>query len=152
MKQSEAVYQALVHVVGSFDGVCTPTSEQRAQVNAILFSGFRAGTIDITREYDDKELKSYCSGLQSNWLRKDKRLNGGVKYVAQNPGSRSGCGDASVKAMKTLLSMTTDEADRSEIQKFIDARIAEIAPPNAKTLTAEQVAILRANGMAHFVE
>src|ERR1017187_1539482 len=95
MNQKEATYNAVVNVVGSFDGACQPTKEQRAQVNAILFEGFRAGTIELDREFDDVGLKAYCSGLQSNWLRKDGRLNGGVKYEAKNPGSRSGSGDES---------------------------------------------------------
>jgi len=141
MKQSEAVYQALVNVVGSWDSVCTPTAEQRAQVNAILFSGFRAGTIDLRdmESYDDKGLKSYVSGLQSNWLRKDKRLNGGIKYEAKNPGSRTGMGDASIKAMKALLSTVSDPTGRAEIQGCIDARIAEIAPTKVVTISVDDL-------------
>jgi hypothetical protein len=137
MKQSEAVYQAMMNVgdlIEDVNGAVKPTPEQRAQVNAILFEGFRAGKIELTKEYDDKELRSYVSGLQSNWLRKDKRLNGGVKYEAKNPGSRSGSGDESVKAMRALLSTMTDAASRTEIQGFIDARVAALKPAAAATL------------------
>ena len=133
MKQSDAVYQAMINVVGEFEGACEPSKDKRAQVNAILFEGFRSGQIELSREYDDTQLKAYVSGLQSNWLRKDKRLNGGVQYVPQNPGSRTGSTDPQVKAMRLLLATKTDEDERAEIQSFIDKRLAVIKP--AKTIT-----------------
>ena len=67
-------------------------------------------------------------GLVNNWLRKDGRLNGGVKYTAKNPGSRSGSGDEAIRAMKTLLSVTTDASAKLEIQAAIEARQAELKP------------------------
>src|ERR1035437_539953 len=139
MNQKEATYNAVVNVVGSFDGACQPTKEQRAQVNAILFEGFRAGTIELDREFDDVGLKAYCSGLQSNWLRKDGRLNGGVKYVAKNPGSRAGSGDASLKAMRALLSTTTDPSEIEEIQSFIDKRVGELKKTTVVTINVDDL-------------
>ena len=133
MTQKEAVFQAISNVMGTQDGAFSPTKEQRASVNQILFEGFRSGSIELDREYSDSELKAYVSGLQSNWLRKDKRLNGGVTYVAKNPGSRTGSTDASVKAMRALLNTKTDPVEKAEIQGFIDKRLAEIKP--AKTVT-----------------
>ena len=129
MNQKEAVYQAVCNVTGfNGDGVCTPTREQRAQVNAILFEGFMSGKIELKKEFEtEAKLKEYVSGLQSNWLRKDDRLNGGTKYVAKNPGSRAGSGDPQLKAMKVLLSTLTDPTEIAEVQSHIDARIAEIA-------------------------
>jgi hypothetical protein len=127
--QKEAVYQAVVNVTGfNGEGACQPSREQRATVNMILFEGFRNGEIELDREYDDSELKAYVSGLQSNWLRKDKRLNGGVMYAPKNPGSRVGGGDAQLKALRTLQKMQTDPAKILEIQTFIDKRLAEIKP------------------------
>ena len=133
MTQKEAVFSAIQNVCGTQDGAYTPTKEERASVNQILFEGFRSGTIELDREYSDSELKAYVSGLQSNWLRKDKRLNGNVQYVAKNPGSRAGSTDASVKAMRALLATKSDPSERKEIQDFIDKRVAEIKP--AKTVT-----------------
>jgi hypothetical protein len=125
--QKEAVFQAVTNVCGDME-VYTPSKEQRASVNQILFEGFKAGTIELDREYSDTELKAYVSGLQSNWLRKDKRLNGNVAYVAKNPGSRTGSSDTQIKAMRALLATKTDVAERAEIQSFIDKRLAEIKP------------------------
>ena len=133
MTQKEAVFQAIVNVCGTSDGAYTPSKEDRANVNQILFEGFRSGSIELDREYSDSELKAYVSGLQSNWLRKDKRLNGNVAYVAKNPGSRAGSTDVSIKAMRALLASKTDGTERAEIQAFIDKRLAEIKP--AKTVT-----------------
>lgn len=127
MTQKEAVFQAVCNVTGfEGEGICSPSKEERAQVNAILFEGFRSGKIELDREYSDSDLKAYVSGLQSNWLRKDKRLNGGTQYVAKNPGSRAGSTDPQLKAMRNLLSTLTDPNDRAEVQAHIDAKVAEI--------------------------
>ena len=128
LTQKEAVFQAVQNVCGASDEAYAPTKEQRASVNQILFEGFRAGSIELDREYTDTELKAYVSGLQSNWLRKDKRLNGNVAYVAKNPGSRVGSTDPQIKAMRLLLATKTDPTEREEIQAFIDKRIFEIKP------------------------
>ena len=128
LNQKEAVFQAVTNVVGEFEGACTPTKDQRSMVNQILFEGFRNETIELDRTFTDSELKAYVSGLQSNWLRKDPRLNGGVKYQPKNPGSRAGQGDAQLKAMRVLLSTVTDAADKAEIQSAIDARVAQLKP------------------------
>jgi len=152
VNQKEAVFNAVTNVCESDDGVYNPTKEQRAQVNMILFQGFRDGTIELDREYTDSELKSYVSGLQSNWLRKDKRLNGGTQYVAKNPGSRTGSADPQIKAMRLLLSTKTDQSERAEIQAFIDKRVSEVKPAKqSQELTAEQIAVLEAAGLGHFV-
>lgn len=132
MKQGDAVYQALVNVCGEFDGKCEPTKEQRASVKQILFDGFKAGSIVLNKEYTDEQLSEYIPGLISNWLRKDKRLNGGVQYVPTNPGSRTGSSDPQIKAMRALLTTKSDPSERAEIQGFIDARVATLKP--AKTV------------------
>lgn len=128
MNQKEAVFAAICNVTGhTGEGAVVISKEQRAQVNAILFTSFREGKISLDREFSDSDLKSYVSGLQSNWIRKDKRLNGGTKYTAKNPGSRAGSTDASLKAMRNLLTTLTNDEDRAEVQAAIDARISELA-------------------------
>lgn len=127
VSQKEAVFQAVVNVTGfKGEGTVEITKEQRGQVNTILFEGFRAGVIELDKEYSDADLKGYVSGLQSNWLRKDKRLNGGTAYIAKNPGSRAGSTDPQLKAMRGLMMTLTDENDKAEVQAHIDARVAEL--------------------------
>lgn len=129
MTQKEAVFQAVTNVCGKRDGAYSPTKEERASVNNILVEGFQAGKINFDGELPaEKELKAYVSGLQSNWLRKDKRLNGNVQYTAKNPGSRAGSTDPQIKAMRLLLATKTDASEKEEIQSFIDKRLAEIKP------------------------
>lgn len=134
LNQKDAVFNAVSSVLTeagvSFnegtDVRPSMTKELRAQVNNILFDGFRKGTIELDVEKTDSELKSYVSGLQSNWLNKDKRLNGNTKYVAKNPGSRAGMQDPQIKALRALMSTKTDADEITEIQGYIDARLGSI--------------------------
>lgn len=145
MSQKEAVFQAVNSVLKE-SGITVEegsnvnthmTKELRAQVNSILFEGFKSGSIEIEREFSDSDLKAYVSGLQSNWLRKDKRLNGGTSYIAKNPGSRVGSSDPQLKAMRTLLSTLTTEEEKAEVQGYIDARVQEINASKAKKVTID---------------
>lgn len=135
MTQKEAVFGAVTTVLANagieFDEGTTVvkplmTKELRAQVNAILVEGFKSGSIELDGEKSDSELKQYVSGLQSNWLNKDKRLNGSTQYVAKNPGSRQGITDPQVKALRGLLAQTEDETEKAEIQGYLDARLEQI--------------------------
>lgn len=134
-KQSEAVYAAIVSVLNEagvdFEDVQVIheelNEERRAQVTSILFEGFKSGSISLKKEYDsDAKLRTYCSGLISNWLRKDRRLNGGQKYQPKNPGSRVGSTDPALRAMRLLLKTQSDPSKRADIQRHIDKRVAEI--------------------------
>jgi len=133
--QKEAVFSAITSVTNEAglsvaegtDYSTVLNREHRAQITSILVEGFRNGSIALDKTFEDESgLRTYCSGLTSNWLRKDKRLNGGMKYVAKNPGSRVGSSDPQLKAMRVLLSTQEDAAKRAEIQGFIDARVASI--------------------------
>ena len=143
--QKEAVFNAVTSVLNEnnvevSEGTDINTlmnKELRSQVNTILFEGFRSETIELDRQFTDSDLKGYVSGLQSNWLRKDKRLNGGIQYIAKNPGSRAGSGDPSLKAMRTLMSTLTTDSDKAEVQSHIDARLSEIQVSKAKSVTID---------------
>lgn len=148
MNQKEAVYSAVMSVLSDNGVQVRPgvavrkmmTPEFRGIVNAILFQQFKAGKIELeTPEIasNDGDLKNYVSGLQSNWLRKDTRLNGGEKYKPTNPGSRTGSGDEQLKALRALLSTRTVASERAEIQAFIDARIASLKAEAAKNKPAK---------------
>jgi len=138
--QKEAVFSAVSTVLEAdsipVEGNIAPhmTRERRAAVNGILFENFRAGSIELDREYTDTELKAYVSGLQSNWLRKDKRLNGGIQYTAKNPGSRAGSGDTQLKNMRLLLqTLTPGTEDYSEVEVAIEARVKEVQASKIKS-------------------
>lgn len=139
VKQKDAVFAAVVSVKGTsnFSDVVSLSKEERATVCSELFAGIRDGSVvfgDTT--IDDTKLNAYISGLVSNWLRKDTRLNGNTKYVAKNPGTRTGSGDDSLKAMRALLTATSDESARAEIQAEIDKRLGELKPKKVINVAA----------------
>jgi hypothetical protein len=160
MTQEEAVFQAITNVCGDSEGAkYEPSKEERAQITEILVESFKAGKIALkdtpsNREKlaDDAKMRNYCSGLQSNWLRKDPRLNGNTKYVAKNPGSRAGSADPTVKSMRTLLATREDlsATDRAEIQAAIAKRVSELKPAKTQELTPEQIEVLKAAGFSKF--
>ena len=150
MSQKEAVFSAVTSVF-SENGVSFAegsnagsllTKELRSQVNAILFQGFKSGSIQAERTYSDSELKAYVSGLQSNWIRKDKRLNGGSSYSPKNPGSRTGSSDPQLKNLRALLSTLSSESDKAEVQSHIDSRLAEISGSKAKKTVSIDTSVL----------
>lgn len=131
MNQKEAVFKAVTAVkkANTFEGPVSLTREERDQVSKLVAEYFQKGEATFAEgNRDGKELTSYVSGLISNWLRKDSRLNGDVKYQPKNPGTRTGGGDESVKAMRALLSSTSDPAARAEIQAEIEKRINQLKP------------------------
>jgi hypothetical protein len=139
-KQKEAVYSAIQSVLtesGQSISDNSPVAESlssnaRQQVANILVEGFNSGSIELNTKFgDDSKLRTYVSGLISNWLRKDTRLNGGVKYTpAQSNGSRRGSTDPQIKALRQLMASgaLTSAEDIEEVQKAINTRMAEIAP------------------------
>jgi hypothetical protein len=132
LNQKEAVYAAILSVKGSIDGRVTLSKEETNQVVSMLVDGFKSGKISLNKSYTDAELRKYTVGLVNNWLRKDNRLNGGEKYVAKNPGSRTGSSDEQLKALKALRSMLTDPAEIAEVDSYIERRTQEIVAERVK--------------------
>jgi hypothetical protein len=140
MKQKDAVFTAITNVLsengipftsGSNVNVLL-TKEYRAQVTDSLVSSFQAGEIDMDAAFagniksNTPKLRAYVSGLISNWVRKDTRLNGNIPYAPKAPGSRKGYTDPQLKALRTLHSQAETDEDRDEIQGYIDARIVAL--------------------------
>jgi hypothetical protein len=137
--QKDAVVRAVMSVVEGYTlGEETPlseviTKEEKDRVKTILFNGFRNGNIELSPEAAtkfraDAELKKYVTGLLDNWIRKYPQFNAGQSYVTKNPGSRSGTGDAKIKALKALLKTVTDNEVKAQVQQAIDERLNELKP------------------------
>lgn len=137
--QKDAVVRAVMSVVEGYTlGEETPlseviTKEEKDRVKTILFNGFRNGNIELSAEAAtkyraDAELKKYVTGLLDNWIRKYPQFNAGQSYVTKNPGSRSGTGDAKIKALKALLKTVTDNEVKAQVQQAIDERLNELKP------------------------
>lgn len=151
--QREAVYEAIQAVTGeeSFSEAVELTKEQKQEVYGMITEGFRAGEIHFEDTPANREklanpskLNAYVSGLVSNWMRKDTRLNGNTKYVAKNPGSRAGSTDPQLKALKALFTQFAgNEEKQSEIQRHIDARMSVVQAEKAsKTLASIDLSVL----------
>jgi hypothetical protein len=139
MTQKDAVFSAIIHVlsnngvefeVGVTDLATVFTKTLRAEVTNTLAQQFTNNEIELSVEAQSKlnsptELRAYVSGLISNWLRKDNRLNGGVK-ISTTTKSKTFLSDPQIKALKQLMSTQTDQAKRSEIQAHIDRRLTEL--------------------------
>ena len=137
MNQKDAVFQAVEQVSEITGSAVELSSSQRAQVHEEVLGMFLRGEVDYRGGTpDETTLRKYIPGLVNNWLRKDTRLNGGSKYVTKNPGSRAGTSDEGIKAMKLLLSVTTDMNDRLRIEAAIRERQEELKPKPAINIDA----------------
>ena len=141
MNQRTAVYAAVVSVMGEIGTrriLDCITEAQLEQVEALVVKSFLDGQVELKEKpgRDAAWVKKYVPGLVNNWLRKDTKLNGDVKYTAKHPGSRTGSGDEALKAMKALLATTADPTAQSLIQGEIDKRKLELHPAVAINVDA----------------
>jgi hypothetical protein len=152
MNQKEATYKAITDALynrGITLSQNTPvkkllTSDIKSEIRNTLFKEFRAGNVDISDEFkaslsDDSKLKKYVAGLVSNWLRKDKRLNGNVKHQIKNPGVRVGQGDAQVKELRKLLKRVKGTDAEVKVKKALDSRIAEVRASKEQKINVENL-------------
>lgn len=137
MTQREAVYKVIQSVVDVVPGTPVELSTaQKKDIHETLIAMFLAGEVEYRGTVDETTIRKYVPGLVNNWVRKDTRLNGGVKYVPKNPGSRLGSGDEALKAMRSLLAATQDPDARKEIEAAIELRKAELKPKVEINVTA----------------
>jgi hypothetical protein len=153
--QREATYNAIKSVlianaITFEDGMNVKeslSSDFKKEVKTILFEGFRNNSISMSDKAQgdtlpiDSKLNTYCNGLISNWTKKDKRLNGNVKHVIKNKGSRAGQGDEQVKELRKLLKQVTDPTAAAEVQTALDARVAQVKAEKTPSLVINADAI-----------
>lgn len=128
ISQKEAVYQAVVRhrdSNGIFD---------RAKVINDLVGRFSRGEIehkDIESMTDTAKCRTYCSGLLSNWLRKDTRLSGTEAFSSSTRAPRSKRDDSPADPeMKRLIQakalLRKDGLDVAEIDALINKRQSQL--------------------------
>jgi ribosomal protein S18 len=125
MKQVDAVIAIVSGIDGFVPGVKL-NKEQKEECLALITQGLLSGDIDMSAgaraKHDTPEkMRTYSVGLLDNWVRKAPELNGGVKYVAKNPGSRSGSSE--YKQAVALKKYLTEKGHPipSELEAFIAA-------------------------------
>jgi len=148
--QRSAVFAAVCSVLGrsEFPIMVVLSKDERSLVHQMVCEGFRNGTVEFENTpanqeklASDSKLSQYVSGLISNWLRKDPRLNGNTKYVAKNPGSRAGQGDEQMKTLRALAKQFEGTDKATIIHAQIEKRKSELAATKSKSvsLTQEQI-------------
>jgi len=142
LNQREATFQAITTVLSNSGVSFTSgedvkgvlTSEHKKKVRDILVTGLKDGSITSTQEFmskmsTDADLSKYTSGLISNWIKKDSRLNGNKKHQSSGGSSNSnrvGNGDSQVKELKKLLKATAGTDSEQEVAEALNARINEL--------------------------
>lgn len=128
------------------------TKTDQANIATMMAIAAAAGEVPVkSSKYSNQEdYEKYFKGQINDTLRKDKSLNGGVQYVAKNPGKFKNAGDAQIKALKVLLKTKPEHAD--EIQVAIDKRQAELDKLSAPTLSESDIEILSELGLDHLIE
>jgi len=82
ISQKEAVYSVVIDVLTknslSISGDVAPyiTDDIRIEIEESLFEMFNDGLIEIDKCLSQEKLRVYVSGLRTNWIRRDSRLNG----------------------------------------------------------------------------
>jgi hypothetical protein len=153
LSQKEAVYNAIMTVFNnnniSFNNanqsaMSLMTSYLRNEVNNILVQGLSDGSISFGKTgLSSSKIRAYASGLQSNWLRKDSRLNGGSSASSASSANSSPSvrvskaskvvdSDTQIKALRSLLKIKTDPNEIAEIEGFINKRVSEITSVSAR--------------------
>lgn len=152
--QREATFEAITTVLSNSNVNFTSgnnvksvlTSEHKKQVRQILMNGFKSGSIECTPDFaktkltSDTELSKYCSGLISNWVKKDNRLNGNVKYqvgVTSNPSLRGANSDSQVKELKKLLKATAGTDAEKEVTEALNARLEQVKATKSTKLSID---------------
>lgn len=141
MTQKDAVFNAVTSVLANNNITFASgsnvadllTRELRSQINTQLMSDFQAGNVALAADSQSKltntvELRNYVSGLVSNWVRKDPRLNGGtVVATTSSSSTKSLNSDPKLRALRKLHATQTDLNRKAEIQGYIDARLEELS-------------------------
>ncbi len=94
MIQKDAVYEAIKRMKPDMvdsDRPVTLSKQEKELVKREVFEGIKNRRVQYGQDPlpSDDKLELYVSGLVSNWMRKDKRLNGHTTYSPRRPGSRS---------------------------------------------------------------
>jgi hypothetical protein len=139
MKQVDAVVQAVKSILGDDYNPAVKvelSKDQRQEVIALISQGLSSDTIQMSAEAKAKHtqantIKTYASGLLTNWLAKSKELNGNIDYAPLNPGSRSNPQLKQALELKAYLESIGQ--DTTPVDTHI-ATLEAVKPTKTKTL------------------
>jgi hypothetical protein len=73
-----------------------------------------------------KKIRNYSTGLLSNWLRKDHRINGGLRHKTKNPGSKANQDDEIIKSLKSMRKLLSNHKEILAVDNEISLRIKQL--------------------------
>jgi hypothetical protein len=72
------------------------------------------------------KIRNYSTGLLSNWLRKDNRINGGAKHKIKNPGSKANQDDEVLKDLKSIRKLLSNKKEIQAVDNEIALRMKQL--------------------------
>lgn len=136
LSQKDAVYQATMAVlqqngVGFEDGqdvreAISENPKLRGQIRDLVFEGLKNGQVAFgngDNKPDDRSMRTYATGLISNWFRKDKRLNGGQRYQpgsSRDQGGQVSGSEDRIRKLQAAIESTDDDDLKKRLQEAID--------------------------------
>lgn len=133
LKQKEACYKVITSAVDVVNNKATMTSEQIEEAAHELCAMTYDGKVEVKSE--QKDLLVYWKGTVRNWLRRDPRLNGGVK---DEPKFKRGPKESKeIKATRAFIQQLEQdpEANTDRIARaneVLNKLVAEAAKEKAK--------------------
>jgi hypothetical protein len=96
-------------------------------IMAAIDSGDMHLSVTALAKHDTpKKIRNYSTGLLSNWLRKDHRINGGLKHKIKNPGSKANQDDEVIKSLKSIRKLLSNHKEILAIDAEISLRIKQL--------------------------
>ena len=135
LSQKDAVYQATMAVlkrnnVEFKDGqnvrdAIKDNLRLRSEIRNLVFQGLRTGKVAFggsEDERDDRTLRTYATGLISNWFRKDRRLNGGGRYIpaTTREDRHVSAGERKIRQLQAAVDVTDDKDLKKRLEEAID--------------------------------
>ena len=131
--QKDACFAVITSMVEVVDGKATMSAEQITEAAHELCAMTHDGKVEVKSQ--QKDLLQYWKGTVRNWLRRDTRLNGGIK---DEPKFKRGPKESKeIKATKALIAHLEQDpeqnAERLERAKAVLEKLtAEAAKEKAK--------------------
>lgn len=147
LSQKDAVYQATQAVLEDRNlnledsqdirEVIGEDMDARRQIRDLVLKALQDGQVALgeTKSGDPGSMRAYATGLISNWFRKDRRLNGGHRYVPQihkseyrtNAARQNSSNDDRIVRFHAALDVAETDELKELLQEAIDDREDEIA-------------------------
>jgi hypothetical protein len=135
VSQKDAVFNAVISVLTDLKitfkiyktkFIKILNNEHRLMVSKILVDGFKNKQIYIKSVKTDEQLSQYAAEIQSNWLRKDLRLNGKMRPILELKQQKQ---DPQIKALLEFRKTLVKKRDIEEIDILIQFRLEQMKIP-----------------------